>query len=150
MTTATSQATSERGALVDQLVRGYQEGQSLRQLAAASGRSYGFVQGALKEAGVTLRTRGRRPSSPTATSDAGEAVGAVETTSRRLAERAVSALVPPAAGSTQRQAEPPRPTPGKDPAMAKKDKKADKPKKDKKADKPKKDKKAKAKKAKKA
>lgn len=41
----------------------YQAGESIRSLAAESGRSYGFVQGLLKEAGVDLRSRGgtRRP-----------------------------------------------------------------------------------------
>lgn len=36
----------------------YQAGESIRSLAADSGRSYGFVQGLLKESGVTLRGRG--------------------------------------------------------------------------------------------
>lgn len=46
-----------------QFAERYQAGESIRSLAAESGRSYGFVQGLLKEAGVDLRSRGgtRRP-----------------------------------------------------------------------------------------
>ncbi len=36
----------------------YRAGESIRSLAADSGRSYGFVQGLLKDSGVTLRGRG--------------------------------------------------------------------------------------------
>lgn len=36
----------------------YEAGESIRSLAADSGRSYGFVQGLLKEHGVVLRSRG--------------------------------------------------------------------------------------------
>ncbi len=36
----------------------YQAGESIRSLAAGSGRSYGFVHRILTEAGVPLRTRG--------------------------------------------------------------------------------------------
>lgn len=47
-----------------QLAAGYLAGASIRALAASSGRSYGFVQALLGEAGVELRSRGgarRRP-----------------------------------------------------------------------------------------
>ncbi|MGB3956089.1 MAG: helix-turn-helix domain-containing protein [Brooklawnia sp.] len=46
-----------------QFAERYQAGESIRTLAAESGRSYGFVQRLLKEAGVDLRSRGgtRRP-----------------------------------------------------------------------------------------
>ena len=94
MATGNSQASLDRNQLVGQLVRGYHEGQSLRQLAAASGRSYGFVQGALKEAGVILRTRGRRPSGARPAPITDKPISAVESASRALTERAVSALVP--------------------------------------------------------
>lgn len=49
---------ADRDALVDALARRYAAGESIRSIAADLGRSYGFVQGLLKEAGVTLRTRG--------------------------------------------------------------------------------------------
>ncbi|NLA30180.1 MAG: transcriptional regulator [Propionibacterium sp.] len=39
-------------------VERYQAGESIRSLAADSGRSYGFVQALLKDAGVTFRPRG--------------------------------------------------------------------------------------------
>lgn len=40
------------------LKRHYEKGASIRLLARATGRSYGFVHGMLLEAGVTLRARG--------------------------------------------------------------------------------------------
>lgn len=50
------------GELRDQVSRSFAEryaaGESIRSLAADSGRSYGFVQGLLKDAGVPLRSRG--------------------------------------------------------------------------------------------
>ncbi len=36
----------------------YESGQSIRELAASTGRSYGFVHRMLTESGVTLRGRG--------------------------------------------------------------------------------------------
>lgn len=44
-------------------VERYLAGESIRSLAADSGRSYGFVQGLLKDAGVEFRSRGgsRKP-----------------------------------------------------------------------------------------
>jgi len=49
---------SERSELASELKRRYDEGESIRSLAAATGRSYGFVHRLLTEAGVTLRGRG--------------------------------------------------------------------------------------------
>ncbi len=40
------------------LVEQYEAGASIRSLAADCGRSYGFVQGVLKDAGVEFRSRG--------------------------------------------------------------------------------------------
>jgi hypothetical protein len=54
----------ERGTLSDELRRHYENGRSIRDLAADTGRSYGFVHRVLKESGATLRGRGgsnRRP-----------------------------------------------------------------------------------------
>ena len=48
----------ERGALSDDLRRHYENGRSIRDLAADTGRSYGFVHRVLKESGATLRGRG--------------------------------------------------------------------------------------------
>ncbi|MEV4415452.1 helix-turn-helix domain-containing protein [Catellatospora sp. NPDC049609] len=48
----------ERVALGADLVRRYTAGESIRALAAATGRSYGFVHRVLAEAGVQLRKRG--------------------------------------------------------------------------------------------
>ena len=36
----------------------YESGESIRMLAASSGRSYGFVHRVLRESGATLRGRG--------------------------------------------------------------------------------------------
>lgn len=49
--------------LVAGLVERYTAGVSIRELAEATGRSYGFVHAALLAAGVTMRPRGgaRRP-----------------------------------------------------------------------------------------
>ncbi|WP_408648640.1 helix-turn-helix domain-containing protein [Streptomonospora mangrovi] len=49
---------SERSELATELKRRYDEGESIRSLAASTGRSYGFVHRLLTEAGVTLRGRG--------------------------------------------------------------------------------------------
>lgn len=48
----------EREQLMLSCVRRYRAGESIRSLAADTGRSYGFIQGLLKEAGVPLRARG--------------------------------------------------------------------------------------------
>lgn len=49
---------NERGALSDALRREYEQGRSIRDLAADTGRSYGFIHRVLKESGATLRGRG--------------------------------------------------------------------------------------------
>ena len=48
----------ERSELAADLKRRYEEGESIRRLAAATGRSYGFVHRLLSEADVELRGRG--------------------------------------------------------------------------------------------
>ncbi|MEL4357242.1 MULTISPECIES: helix-turn-helix domain-containing protein [unclassified Luteococcus] len=47
-----------REQLAAQLVQRYERGESIRAIATDLGRSYGWVQGMLKQAGVTLRGRG--------------------------------------------------------------------------------------------
>lgn len=47
-----------RESTTKEYVRRYNAGESIRAIAADSGRSYGFVQGLLKEAGVEFRSRG--------------------------------------------------------------------------------------------
>ena len=49
---------AERGALSDEVRRQYESGRSIRDLAADTGRSYGFIHRVLKESGATLRGRG--------------------------------------------------------------------------------------------
>ena len=48
----------DRSKLAADLKRKYSSGQSIRQLAAETGRSYGFVHRMLSESGVSLRGRG--------------------------------------------------------------------------------------------
>ncbi len=48
----------ERSELATRLRDRYDSGESIRALAAATGRSYGFVHRLLRETGVTLRARG--------------------------------------------------------------------------------------------
>lgn len=52
---------TERSELAAELKERYEQGESIRSLAAATGRSYGFVRGLLTEAGATLRGRGGIP-----------------------------------------------------------------------------------------
>jgi len=56
----------ERRRVATDLTKRYARGESIRSLAAATGRSYGFVHRVLRESGVQLRARGgarvRKPS----------------------------------------------------------------------------------------
>ena len=49
---------TDRTKLAVELKKQYDKGKSIRELAVAHGRSYGFVHRVLAEAGVTLRSRG--------------------------------------------------------------------------------------------
>ncbi|PSK98161.1 hypothetical protein CLV63_106209 [Murinocardiopsis flavida] len=49
---------SDRSDLATELKRRYESGESIRSLAASTGRSYGFVHRLLSESGVSLRGRG--------------------------------------------------------------------------------------------
>jgi hypothetical protein len=49
---------AERNRLATDLKKRYDAGESIRSLAHATGRSYGFVHRILTETGVTLRGRG--------------------------------------------------------------------------------------------
>jgi hypothetical protein len=48
----------DRSKLASDLKKRYDEGESIRSLAASTGRSYGFIHRILSEYGVTLRGRG--------------------------------------------------------------------------------------------
>ena len=52
---------AERTVVAARLRVAYETGSSIRDLARATGRSYGFVHRVLTGAGVTLRHRGGRP-----------------------------------------------------------------------------------------
>ena len=49
---------AERDKLASELKKRYDAGESIRSLAASTGRSYGFVHRILSESGVALRGRG--------------------------------------------------------------------------------------------
>jgi len=49
---------ADRDRLAADLRKKYDSGKSIRELAAATGRSYGFVHRILSESGATLRGRG--------------------------------------------------------------------------------------------
>ncbi len=49
---------ADRTRLATDLKQRYDSGESIRSLAASTGRSYGFVHRILSETGVTLRGRG--------------------------------------------------------------------------------------------
>lgn len=51
-------AGPQRVRLATEFRQRYEGGASIRSIAGESGRSYGFVQGLLKETGVSLRSRG--------------------------------------------------------------------------------------------
>ena len=55
---ATRVTGEARVQLSRELVARYRAGESIRELAASSGRSYGFVHRVLLESGATLRGRG--------------------------------------------------------------------------------------------
>ena len=49
---------ADRNKLATELKKRYDGGESIRSLAASTGRSYGFVHRILTESGVSLRGRG--------------------------------------------------------------------------------------------
>jgi hypothetical protein len=49
---------ADRTKLASDLKKRYNSGESIRSLAASTGRSYGFIHRILTETGVTLRGRG--------------------------------------------------------------------------------------------
>jgi hypothetical protein len=49
---------ADREKLAGDLKKRYNAGESIRALAASTGRSYGFIHRILSESGVTLRGRG--------------------------------------------------------------------------------------------
>ena len=51
----------DRSKLATTLAGRYEAGESIRSLAAETGRSYGFIHRILTEMGVTLRSRGGAP-----------------------------------------------------------------------------------------
>jgi Helix-turn-helix domain len=49
---------ADRTKLATELQKRYSDGESIRALAASTGRSYGFIHRILAESGVALRSRG--------------------------------------------------------------------------------------------
>jgi hypothetical protein len=58
MTRARTLKGVERTSVADELAELYEQGATVRSLAARTGRSYGGVHSLLRAAGVTLRGRG--------------------------------------------------------------------------------------------
>lgn len=87
----------EREQLMLSCVRRYRAGESIRSLAADTGRSYGFIQGLLKEAGVPLRPRGGATRGAEAEADRAERQARVEAV--RAAERVGAEPLASAAGA---------------------------------------------------
>jgi predicted transcriptional regulator len=58
LTKGTRVTGTERDKLTTTLTKKYSSGASIRELAASTGRSYGFIHRVLSESGVTLRGRG--------------------------------------------------------------------------------------------
>jgi hypothetical protein len=56
--TAGQASAGGRSALAKDFVKRYQGGESIRAIAASTGRSYGFIHRLLTESGVQLRPRG--------------------------------------------------------------------------------------------
>ena len=52
------QSTKTRDQLLHELRHAYEGGASIRNLVAATGRSYGSIHSMLRESGTTLRGRG--------------------------------------------------------------------------------------------
>jgi CRISPR-associated endoribonuclease Cas6 len=80
---------AERQTIAKDLVQRYSGGETIRTLASATGRSYGFVHRVLTESGVTLRRRGRtarrrRPVRETRSRASG--TSAAQATVRRIPE----------------------------------------------------------------
>lgn len=48
----------DRDRLTSQVTDEYQDGKSIRDIAAATGRSYGFIHRVLVESGASMRSRG--------------------------------------------------------------------------------------------
>ena len=48
----------DRDQLASQVTRHYDDGESIRDIAAKTGRSYGFVHRVLVDSGATMRSRG--------------------------------------------------------------------------------------------
>jgi Helix-turn-helix domain len=63
---------SDRSKLATDLSRRYGAGESIRSLAASTGRSYGFIHRILTETGVALRGRGGAPRKAAAGKAAGK------------------------------------------------------------------------------
>jgi hypothetical protein len=51
-------ADKSRDQLLDELRRAYEQGASIRTLAADTGRSYGSIHAMLRESGTPMRSRG--------------------------------------------------------------------------------------------
>ena len=78
---------AQRTTLASQYAKRYAAGESIRKIADDAGRSFGFVHGVLKEAGVELRGRGgaTRGVKKTASSSAAKKTTAAKKTATKKA-----------------------------------------------------------------
>jgi hypothetical protein len=91
---------AQRGSIATQYARRYAAGESIRKIAEDAGRSFGFVHGVLKEAGVTLRSRGGATRGPKATVGKKAATGKKAAPAAAAKTPAKSAAKKVAAGKT--------------------------------------------------
>ena len=98
---------ANRSKLAGDLKKQYDKGASIRELADANGRSYGFIHRVLAESGVTLRGRGGATRTKAAASKVSTAVKApvkapAKTTSKATTKAAVSKTAPASKSASRR------------------------------------------------
>lgn len=92
---------ADRQALGAELSRRYGAGESIRSMADDLGRSYGFVQGLLKEGGVALRTRGGATRGAQALAVRRETRAAVEQVRAEIDAAGAGTAAAPGGGTTE-------------------------------------------------
>jgi hypothetical protein len=93
---------ANRSKLAGDLKKQYDKGASIRELADANGRSYGFIHRVLAESGVTLRGRGGATRSKATTATKAPAKAAVKTTTKASTKAAVSKTAPASKSASRR------------------------------------------------
>jgi hypothetical protein len=86
---------AQRGTLAAQYAKRYAAGESIRKIAEDVGRSFGFVHGVLKEAGVILRSRGGATRGAKATGKRAASARAAKTATKKVASAAKTPTTKP-------------------------------------------------------